>query len=116
MNSSAPLPRLPPDVVAARACLVANLLVLPGLGTRLAGRPGAWPQMALALLGFAALMVWGLRFLSRWIVEGRLVGNDPPWSWLGLAGLALSLATWAWGFASGLAMLREAGRGEKAPA
>lgn len=114
MNSSAPPPPLP-DRATARACLVANLLVLPGLGTRLAGKPGAFAQMALALLGFVALMGWSLRSALLWAIEGRWNGNAPPWSWIGLLGLALSLASWGWGLASGLKFLREAKQARHLP-
>lgn len=108
MNSLAKPPRLPPDAASARACFVTNLMVLPGLGTRLAGRSGWLPQMLLAIFGFAALVGWGLSVGISWALEGVLSWGEPPWSRLGLAGLALSLASWAWSLASGLALVREA--------
>ena len=111
MNSLAKPPRLPPDAASARACLVTNLMVLPGLGTRLAGRSGWLPQMLLAILGFAALAGWGLSVGISWALEGVLSWGEPPWSWIALVGLALSLMSWAWSLASGLAALRDAKRG-----
>jgi hypothetical protein len=108
MNSSAKPPPVPPDAATARACLATNLMVLPGLGTRLAGRPGWLPQMLLAILGFAALVGWGLSVGISWALEGGLSWGEPPWSRLGLVGLVLSLMSWAWSLASGLALVREA--------
>lgn len=90
-------------------------MVLPGLGTRLAGRPGGLAQMLLAIVGFVALVGWGLSVGVSWALEGVLSWGEPPWSWVGLAGFALSLASWAWGLASGLALVRESGREGRAP-
>ena len=41
------------DEARAWTSLMTNLLVLPGLGSLLAGRRAGWPQAALALAGFA---------------------------------------------------------------
>jgi hypothetical protein len=108
MSAKAPPDRPPLTPAFAWTYLALNLLALPGLGTRLAGRRGGLSQIAMAALGCALLLVWAMRFLGRWILEARPAWDDPPWSWMGAAGLALSLASWGWGLASGLAFLREA--------
>lgn len=90
-------------------------MVFPGLGTRLAGRPGAWAQMLLAALGFAGLTAWGLSVGIVWALEGDLGWGIPPWTWVGLAGLSLSAASWGWSLASGLAVLRDAKRAASNP-
>jgi hypothetical protein len=110
-----PMPRLwpdgPIDETRAWSCLATNLLVLPGLGSLLAGRRSGFAQAALALAGFALTCVWLLSFMSIWI-EGQAFpldgGSGLGW---GLVGVLLFGLSWTWSLVSGLAALRQARQG-----
>ncbi len=110
------------DVAKARACLLSNLLVLPGLGSVIASRAVGWAQITLAVLGFCASgtgAVWSL----GWILKNReamgegIVELSGLWLPLGVAvsGLALFAAAWLWGLFTGLNLLHEAKRSAATP-
>lgn len=111
------------DVTKARACLLTNLLVLPGLGSVVASRATGWLQMTLSVLGVCASGT-GAIWSFRWIVKNReamaegaaqLADLMLP---LGVAvvGLALFAAAWLWGLFTGIGLLSEAKRDAPPPA
>jgi hypothetical protein len=100
--------RPPLDRARAWWCLLINALVCPGLGTLLARRRGAWPQLALAWGG----AIWMVADMGRFFLAFvRLMQMPPDWSTYaqsGLGGLFLFVAGWIWAIISGLQILREA--------
>lgn len=99
-------PREPLDPTVAWSCLVTNLLVLPGLGTLVAGRRTGFAQAALALAGFALTLAWLVFFIATWIrLRAFPFGGGPSLRW-GVLGVLLFLLAWLWSLASGLAIVR----------
>jgi hypothetical protein len=92
----------------AWASLLANALVLPGLGSMMAGRRASGlVQAALSLVGFALTMVWMWSFFGIWLRQGFPEDLGPRWA-LGVTGLVLFGVSWIWALLSGLAIVREA--------
>jgi hypothetical protein len=97
----------PPDRTTAWACLLSNLLVLPGLGSLAAGRKIGIAQMALAVGGFG-LTVGGV----LWIYRQALAATEAPDLLsrplcLGAVGIGLFLSGWLWALFTSLTVLRE---------
>ncbi len=91
----------------ARTYLVVNLLVLPGAGTFLGGRRAAGvAQALLAVAGFLLTTVWVWSWYSELFETGALPEGLGPRAMEGLAGIAMFVAGWIWGLASGLALRR----------
>src|SRR5262245_49613778 len=106
----------------AWACLMTNVLVLPGAGTLAAGRRVAGlVQSALALLGFVMVCVWMLAWVTEMVRSGGLPEGLGARGGLGVVGLVLAIVSWVWGLLSGLDILRESrgvspgGRWRRAP-
>lgn len=98
--------RISPEA-KAWACLGANALVLPGLGSVLAGRWLAGLLQALAsLVGFASTMLWMFSWLGRAADAGTLLLEPGPELKYGVGGVALFGFAWVWGLLTGLRMLR----------
>jgi hypothetical protein len=95
------------DEARAWASLMTNLLVLPGLGSLLAGRRVGWPQAALALAGFALSTVWLGWFVIAWWGTGGFPLDGGPYLPMGLLGVLLFAVSWVWGLLTGLAVVRE---------
>lgn len=95
-----------PDRASARACTLTNLLVLPGLGSLVAGRRVGWAQLGLALAG-AGLFVYGMAQLVRdWLAsEGPVFEFTRGLGWL-LAGLGVSVVAWLWALVTSLQVHR----------
>ncbi len=95
------------DRASARACLWTNLLVLPGLGSLVAGRRVGWAQAGLALAGLGGF-VWGMfRLLRDWVAS-----EGPAFEFTaGLTGMALGLGVsavaWFWALGTSLQVRRE---------
>jgi len=100
--------REPMDEARAWACLLTNLLVLPGLGSLMAGRRAGWPQAALALVGFALTTVWLGWFLLAWSRGGEFPLDPGPYFSVGAAGILIFGVSWLWGLLTGLVVLRGA--------
>mgnify|MGYP000265344530 CR=1 FL=1 len=103
---------VPPKVdrTARRQYLVVNLLVLPGLGTFLAGRRRLGIlQAMLALTGFGLTGVWFATFGAAWWQTREFpLDGGPHFAW-GITGVALFLAAWCWSLATGWKWLRDGG-------
>ena len=101
------LARGPVDETRAWTCLSLNLLVLPGLGSFLVRRRVAGVmQAAVALVG-AGLSLWWLILLARQRMEEGafpLEGGDALG--IGVLGVTVFAAAWAWSLATGLAVIR----------
>lgn len=97
----------------AWACLAANALVLPGLGSLVLGRRVAGLlQMALSLAGFAVTMAWAATWIARLPAEGILVFESPgPALGRVLAGLLAFGLAWAWSLVTSLFAVRAARAG-----
>jgi hypothetical protein len=94
--------RLGNDERAAWAALSTNLLVLPGLGSLMAGRKVGWLQAAVALVG-AALSLWWLGLFAReWMQLGLIPLENPPELRTGLAGIGVFAAAWLWSLVTSL--------------
>lgn len=95
----------------AWACLGANALVLPGLGS-LAGRRylAGILQAVASLLGFAMTVCWSLSFFGSALHEDGPPADLGPLFGYGVAGLLLFGAAWVWGLFTGLELVREARR------
>lgn len=114
-SSDRPAPDVP-DRASARACTLTNLLVLPGLGSLVAGRRVGWAQLVLALAG-VGLFGYGLwRLLRDWLASEGPVFEFTRGLGALLAGLGLSLAAWVWALVTSLQVHRAAREGESAPA
>ena len=87
--------------------LMANLLVLPGLGTWLGGRKASGAaQMALALAGFALILAWLVSWGMMWARLGQMPDGLGPQGSAGLAGIGLFVVAWGWSLSSGLGLYR----------
>jgi hypothetical protein len=98
----------------AWACLLTNVVGVPGLGTLMAERWEGVPQLALAIAGGVLITWWLIAFT---IAEVRTMELPPPGGpALGLVlwGLVFFTAGWLWALASSLAVFRAARR--RAPA
>lgn len=93
----------------AWACLITNVLVLPGAGTMAAGRRASGlVQATLALIGFVLVCVWLLAFVLDMVRAAALPEGLGRYAGLGMVGLLLAVVSWVWGLLSGLDVLREA--------
>lgn len=94
----------------AVACLVLNLVVLPGLGTILAKRViSGVLQMVLALVGLVLASVWLYKWIGAYLALFRDgVGSGfPPWH-TALIALGFLVVSWLWSAVSGIIFLRKA--------
>lgn len=96
-----------PSETKAWAGLLANALVLPGLGSLLTGRwISGLLQVAASLIGFAMTAYWAVGWLERVLREGLLAvdGLGPRFGYA-LGGLLLFGCTWVWSLASSVALV-----------
>lgn len=105
--------RDPPSVDRAKAwsCLVTNLLVLPGLGSVMAGRKAGYLQMVLALAGFIVTLIALVRIVLAWAQE-FILPNDPALYRSAIIGIAVFLLSWAWSLLTSLAIFRSGNKPE----
>jgi len=92
---------------AAWGCVMSNL-VLPGVGTFVAGRRvEGLLQLVISQTGFALSVVWAVLFVRDWIHQGSLPEDVASGLWLGVAGVALFLLGWIWSAGSSVVILRD---------
>jgi hypothetical protein len=106
----------PLDRARARNCFLINQFATPGLGSLMAGRPGAGiGQLLVAVAGFVLVMLWFALRMSQ--LYNEVVNDAQPQSaaWAGEAGAALFAAAWLWSLVTSLSVLREARNSEPAP-
>ncbi|HEX6739558.1 MAG TPA: hypothetical protein VF310_14865 [Vicinamibacteria bacterium] len=81
----------------ARAAFLANITVLPGLGTLLHGeRLLGLAQMALAGVGFLLMCAWAVTLTMDLVMTASWPEGGGPLALQGWLGLLLSLASLAW--------------------
>ncbi len=101
----------PPKLIdrsVAWGCLMTNLLVLPGLGTWLAGhRARGVVQAILAVAGLLLMMVWVAWFLFAWLNHHELPGDYGP-SWLAVLGTTLFMISLGWSLLGSARLIRKA--------
>lgn len=110
--------RRPPkrlDRATARACLMTNLAVLPGLGSLLAGRRVGMIQMVFGLIGSGLFIFWLLAFARAWMQQGIFPRDGGPHPGCGKWGLTIGLIGSVWSVATSLSVLREIRKREKPP-
>ena len=110
--------RRPPkrlDLASARACLVTNLAVLPGLGSLLAGRRVGFLQSLLGLTGIALSLFWFCAFIKTWHESRRLPLDGGPCFVWGKWGVALWFFAGIWSIITSAKILREAREDAKPP-
>lgn len=114
------------DRPTAIVCLLINAFVLPGSGTLYAGRWTGYPQMGITLPG-AGMTLWFIIGYFKALADaggftinpGRLLdamlavsesfhGDNRHLLWMGIIGLALVIAGWAWSVLSGFLLIRDA--------
>jgi hypothetical protein len=81
----------------ARAALITNLTVLPGLGNFVHGeRLSGLCQMALAGIGFALILTWLYAFMNDAFTTFTWPEGGGPLGAVGLWGVTLSVLAFAW--------------------
>ncbi len=111
--------RRPPPVLdrsAAWGCLIANVFVLPGLGTLTAGRVSGYIQAPLALIGFGLTTAWCIGFVMRWVRHGAFPDEVGPYLWVCLLGILLFLVAWSWALMTSVRILAGAREAKQPPA
>jgi hypothetical protein len=107
-NSKTPKPAKPFTILV---CLLINLVVLPGLGSLIAGRRvSGILQAALGLAGTALTTASCAPMLATMIRTGQLPESAGQSMWGGLLGILMFLIAWLWALATGLRLLRNAKR------
>jgi len=116
-------PRQPLSRQTAWGCLTTNL-ALPGFGSLLAGRKVGYVQIPFTVVGFALLLIFGVRtivwYLSNW---SRLMNPDEdPWDNLGeiwlhmrwpLLGMAIAAFAMLWALTTSLSIVAESRAAER---
>jgi len=107
MKTSLPGPELPPNPRSkAWSCLVTNLLVLPGLGSVMAGFKSGYVQMFLALAGFLVTLVALIQIVLAWARE-FLLPDNPRLYESAIGGMAVFLLGWVWSLLTSLILFRK---------
>jgi hypothetical protein len=104
-TSSDDQPPSPAERSKAWSCLVTNLLVLPGLGSVMAGRKVGYLQMLLSLGGFVLTLVALVRIVLLWAQDFQLP-PEPGLYRSAIIGLAVVLLAWCWSLLTSLAEFR----------
>lgn len=100
-----------PKLARAWACLGANALVLPGLGSIIGG---SWIsgilQLLASLAGFILTLSWAAAWLGALLAQGEPPADLGPNLRRGALGLLLFAFSWSWALASGIWLVRQARR------
>ena len=95
----------------AWACLLTNLVGIPGLGTLMAHRREGIPQLVLSIVGGVATTWWLVLFVAAELRQPSLPPPpDAPDLGLALWGIGIFIVAWLWSLASSLTLLRAARR------
>ena len=117
-------PRRPLDPPTAWGCVMSNQLVLPGLGSLVAGRRIGYSQAALALVGVVLSGIFFTWFMQTWFrlkqwpqdwqeLKG-LLQTWKPYLKIGGWGLLCFLSSWCWALATSIGIVLES-RHHQAP-
>ncbi len=82
------MPKQKKNLGLAIAGLILNILVLPGLGTLIAGKKST---------GIAQIVIWVCGFLLTLTLIGAILG------------IPMMIGAWIWGIVSGVNLVKEAG-------
>jgi hypothetical protein len=99
---------------SAWACLATNLVVLPGVGSWIAGQREAVAQVVVACLGMVLMTGWLVWFVFSWIHHQRVPVLAGPFHWGGVLGVVLFLFAWCWSLVSGLQLVRQTRKNQSA--
>jgi len=103
-------PTKPVKPLAAWACLLLNLFVLPGLGSLIVRQPlKAAIQIVLALCGFALTMIGGGPLLETIVRTNELPEQLGSSFWMALAGVILFLIAWIWALTGSVSTITKSG-------
>ncbi len=99
---------LPPaERSKAWSYLITNLLVLPGLGSVMAGQKASgYLQMLLALVGSVITLVAVVKLAWAWVQEFQLPGDPALYRWT-ILGIGIFLVSWIWSLLTSLALFRQ---------
>ena len=97
----------PPPLLRSKAWsyLVTNLLVLPGLGSVMAGYKSGYVQIFLAVAGFIITLVAIVSIALVWSREFQLP-DDQRLYLAAMIGVVVFLASWCWSLVTSLAIFR----------
>jgi hypothetical protein len=91
---------------AAWACLLSNVLVLPGLGTFTVGlRIAGIIQMFMSLAGMGITLGWFAWFFMEYYKTRELQEALQVRLWLGFVGVGLFMLAWTWALATSLSIV-----------
>ncbi len=97
------------DPSQAWGCLVANLVLLPGLGSLFAGRLiEGIGQIILAAGGLYLTTAWFNWFVQEKLLRGQPITDLGPQFKRALAGFAFLGISWLWALVSSLLIMRSA--------
>ena len=94
----------------AWACLMTNLLVLPGIGTVTAGKKSGYVQALVAMTGFFMTGFWCAQICLAWAREGAPPTSLGPDFWICLIGIGLFAFGWTWSLISSVRIIRESAK------
>lgn len=110
-------PELKKSKSTAFSYLITNLLVLPGLGSVMAGYKIGYTQMVLALYGFLTVMYWLIwicftiitkrsDLFIHWMEHSYAELFDGPYTWMILTGFPAAVLSWIWALITSLQILK----------
>jgi hypothetical protein len=91
---------------AVWACLLSNVLVLPGLGTFIVGlRITGVIQMLMSLAGMGISLGWFAWFFMEYYKTREVQEALQVRLWLGFVGVGLFMLAWTWALATSLSIV-----------
>lgn len=103
---STPAPPRHLERPAAWACLLSNVLVIPGLGTITAGfRITGIIQIVMSLAGMGVTIGWFAWCFMEYYKTRELQEALQLRLWLGCGGVALFMLAWTWALATSLSII-----------
>ena len=103
-------PKQPLSPPQAWACLLTNLLVLPGLGSIMARRRVGYVQAVIVLAGVMLTAVCVVELLGEIVSRQQVPENWHSYLWWGGGGIGAFAAGWCWSAWDSLQMVRQAKR------
>jgi hypothetical protein len=83
------------------------MVLLPGLGTVIAGKRVGYLQATLAVIGIALTLSWAVWFVVTWM-NAKSAPVTLEWHLIvGAIGAAIFLGAWVWAFVSGWKVLSQ---------
>jgi len=101
-------PKKPLDRSTAWACVMTNLLILPGLGSLFAGRWVGFAQIVLSITGMILSIICLGWVTAVWFPTQTLPTEFNAFMWMGLGGVVFFMTSWFWALISSILILRGA--------